>query len=67
MKGLEFIKYTDIFIFKAWKTHKRAKKKCTIESTGQFQVDSDSKCSGRPSADEGEERGLLQVLNMRRP
>jgi hypothetical protein len=43
---------TQIFIFEAWKTHKRAKKKCNIESTGQFLVDSDRKCRGRPSADE---------------
>jgi hypothetical protein len=58
---------THIINFKAQKTHKKAKKMCSIESTGQFLVDSDSKCRGRPSADEGKEKEVLQSMNMRRP
>ena len=58
---------TQIFIFKAKKTHKRAKEMCSLEYTGQFLVYYNDRCRETASRDEGKKKELLQQENMRRP
>jgi hypothetical protein len=59
---------TQIFIFKAKKTHKRAKEVCSMRYTGLFLVYSNDRCRDTASRDEGKKKEVLQQeLNMRRP